>query len=142
MKFDELNPFGIHARGNTHNEQEWGDDTYLTVEDLRAALHPAWHAEALCRGTMKQPGYVQFFIDTGENSRQQRAICARCPVQEKCRQDAIDHGDKHGVWGGTSPRQRRADRAKVSLEDTRERNRLAQQKRRALLAAIDTEDAA
>lgn len=35
-----------------------------------------------------------------------KAICAACPVQEQCRQWAIDNGMIHGFWGGTTQAQR------------------------------------
>lgn len=34
-------------------------------------------------------------------------ICAGCPVAPACLQDALDHDDAHGIWGGLAPHQRR-----------------------------------
>ncbi|WP_290428870.1 WhiB family transcriptional regulator [Rhodococcus antarcticus] len=36
-----------------------------------------------------------------------KAVCARCPVLVLCREDALDRREPHGIWGGTSPRDRR-----------------------------------
>lgn len=36
-----------------------------------------------------------------------KAVCARCPVLDRCRQDALERREPHGIWGGTSPRDRR-----------------------------------
>ena len=36
-----------------------------------------------------------------------KAVCRRCPVQIECLTDALAQGDRFGVWGGLSPRERR-----------------------------------
>lgn len=36
-----------------------------------------------------------------------KAICARCPVQGSCLQYALAEGEREGVWGGTTPGERR-----------------------------------
>ncbi|RNL61905.1 WhiB family transcriptional regulator [Nocardioides marmoriginsengisoli] len=37
-----------------------------------------------------------------------RAVCLGCPVVEPCLQFALDVGVTDGMWGATSPRERRA----------------------------------
>jgi WhiB family transcriptional regulator, redox-sensing transcriptional regulator len=37
-----------------------------------------------------------------------QAICARCPVAADCLDWALRTGQGHGVWGGTTPEERRA----------------------------------
>jgi WhiB family redox-sensing transcriptional regulator len=37
-----------------------------------------------------------------------QAICARCPVAADCLSWALHIGQDHGVWGGTTPEERRA----------------------------------
>lgn len=39
---------------------------------------------------------------------QAQAICARCPVAAACLDWALRIGQDHGVWGGTTPEERRA----------------------------------
>ena len=34
-------------------------------------------------------------------------MCAGCPVRQECLNDALDHFEKHGCWGGLAPRERR-----------------------------------
>ena len=41
----------------------------------------------------------------GQSPMPAKAICARCPVKAECRAYAIEH-DLHGVWGGTTRRER------------------------------------
>ncbi len=36
-----------------------------------------------------------------------RRVCARCPVQQACLQTALDNGEDYGIWGGTTPVERR-----------------------------------
>ncbi|MFD0887055.1 WhiB family transcriptional regulator, partial [Streptosporangium algeriense] len=36
-----------------------------------------------------------------------RKVCARCPVQQECRAYALDRDERHGMWGGLTPGQRR-----------------------------------
>ncbi len=35
------------------------------------------------------------------------ALCARCPVRPACLAHALAIGERHGIWGGLTPRQRR-----------------------------------
>lgn len=37
-----------------------------------------------------------------------KALCSNCPVQEQCRQWALDFGEDAGVWGALSEDERRA----------------------------------
>ena len=36
-----------------------------------------------------------------------KRICAVCPVRIECLEYALEAGEQHGVWGGTSERERR-----------------------------------
>jgi WhiB family redox-sensing transcriptional regulator len=35
-----------------------------------------------------------------------KRICAGCPMRELCLEEAIPYADLHGIWGGTTPRER------------------------------------
>lgn len=37
-----------------------------------------------------------------------KAVCATCPVRAQCLALAIEKGDQHGIFGGTTPNERRA----------------------------------
>jgi WhiB family redox-sensing transcriptional regulator len=43
-----------------------------------------------------------FFIERGSSTAEAKAICERCRVEEQCREYAIEHSERHGVWGGRS----------------------------------------
>ncbi|HEY9249373.1 MAG TPA: WhiB family transcriptional regulator [Rariglobus sp.] len=48
-----------------------------------------------------------WFPDFGEPTRTARAICERCPLQDACLDYALTRGERFGVWGGVSERDRR-----------------------------------
>lgn len=70
--------------------------------NLGAAEHTAWMREGLCAQTDPEA----FFPDKGESPRPARAVCASCPVLARCRDYAVEHYERFGIWGGTSPRER------------------------------------
>lgn len=66
-----------------------------------------WRAQAECRGTDPNA-----FIPEGRGSGEllyieSRQICARCPVKTECLQYALDNGEDYGMWGGTTPQERK-----------------------------------
>lgn len=48
-----------------------------------------------------------FFPSDGVGVEVAKKVCADCPSQEPCLEYALAHRIDHGVWGGTSERQRR-----------------------------------
>lgn len=62
-----------------------------------------WRDLALCAETDPD----SFFPDKGESSRPAKRVCAACEVRTECLQYALDHGERYGVWGGLSERERR-----------------------------------
>ena len=64
---------------------------------------PAWMEAAACRGL--DPDL--FFPEQGHSTLEAMEVCAGCPVAEECRDHAIATGEKQGIWGGTTGRQRR-----------------------------------
>lgn len=58
--------------------------------------------EALCRS---EPD--SFFPEKGGSTRKAKAVCRGCPLAVPCLEYAIDHGERFGVWGGLSERERR-----------------------------------
>ena len=65
------------------------------VYDLIDWLHPAWHAEAACRGHMDL-----MFPGLGESTAVGVALCDRCPVRRQCAEAAV--GEHHGIWAGSN----------------------------------------
>jgi WhiB family redox-sensing transcriptional regulator len=62
-----------------------------------------WMARGNCRD---QPPST-FFPSDGVGVEVARRICATCPVKSPCLEYALRNGVDHGVWGGTSERERR-----------------------------------
>lgn len=48
-----------------------------------------------------------FFPKKGGTANKARKVCAVCPVRVECLNYAIAHDEQHGVWGGTTERERR-----------------------------------
>lgn len=48
-----------------------------------------------------------FFPSDGAGVIAAQRVCRECPVKEPCREYALANNITHGVWGGTSERQRR-----------------------------------
>jgi WhiB family redox-sensing transcriptional regulator len=62
-----------------------------------------WMSTGLCNA---QPPSV-FFPSDGVGVEVAKRICMECPVKDLCREYALEHRIDHGVWGGTSERERR-----------------------------------
>ncbi|MBB5937043.1 WhiB family transcriptional regulator [Streptomyces zagrosensis] len=43
---------------------------------------------------------------TLQQEQEAKAVCARCPIIDMCRDWAVATGQTHGVWGGTSEQER------------------------------------
>lgn len=48
-----------------------------------------------------------FFPERGASTKEAKAVCQGCVVREECLEYAIAHGEKFGIWGGLSERERR-----------------------------------
>jgi WhiB family redox-sensing transcriptional regulator len=65
-----------------------------------------WAERAACR---RRPPEVFFPGNRGREYLAALAVCAACPVREPCLAYALQCGhDLHGVWGGTTHKQRLA----------------------------------
>jgi WhiB family redox-sensing transcriptional regulator len=62
-----------------------------------------WMQRGHCR--FEPPGV--FFPSDGVGVEIAKQICADCPVKGPCLEYALEQRIDHGVWGGTSERQRR-----------------------------------
>jgi WhiB family transcriptional regulator, redox-sensing transcriptional regulator len=48
-----------------------------------------------------------FFPLRGESTAPAKAACRGCVVREECLEYALANGEKFGIWGGMSERERR-----------------------------------
>lgn len=68
----------------------------------------AWQVHGACKGLNPD----LFFPARGESLDPARDVCNACAVKAECLAWALDNGEKWGVWGGTSERERRVLRIK------------------------------
>jgi WhiB family redox-sensing transcriptional regulator len=66
-------------------------------------LVPEWMGDALCA----QVDTELFFPEKGASSREARKVCKSCPVRKECLEFSVKTGQRFGVWGGQSERERR-----------------------------------
>lgn len=62
-----------------------------------------WQASANCLGV--DPDL--FFPERGGSTREAKEVCAGCVVRDECLDYALSNGEKFGIWGGLSERERR-----------------------------------
>jgi WhiB family transcriptional regulator, redox-sensing transcriptional regulator len=62
-----------------------------------------WMAQGNCRLVPAET----MFPSTGTGVTIAQAICAACAVRQTCLEYALLHRIDHGVWGGTSERERK-----------------------------------
>ena len=71
-----------------------------------------WLAKANCMGV--DPDL--FFPQRGASTREAKEVCRGCVVREDCLEFALDNGEKFGIWGGMSERERRRLRRARAIE--------------------------
>lgn len=48
-----------------------------------------------------------FFPERGASTREAKEVCRGCVVRSECLDFAVDNGERFGIWGGLSERERR-----------------------------------
>lgn len=81
---------------------------------LSLADRPAWTKDGACRDHSQLPPSA-WFPERGDDVRPAKAVCGLCLVREECLAHALEHGDKTGIWGGLSERERRRLRRQRAL---------------------------
>ncbi len=70
----------------------WMDDAACATADPELFFNPD--------GTRSM---TEYFSDV----KKAKQVCSRCPVVSRCLQYALEAGEHYGIWGGTTPRERR-----------------------------------
>lgn len=70
---------------------------------MDADLDRSWAALGSCLGL--DPDL--FFPERGASTRDAKAICHGCVVRTECLEYSLLNGEKFGIWGGLSERERR-----------------------------------
>ena len=92
--------------------------SHADLEELRAVLgfdDLSWHDRANCKGANAD----LFFPERGASTRTAKAICRECPVRAECLEFALRSGEKFGIWGGLSERERRRVRRERQIAAAR-----------------------
>ena len=80
------------------------------VENERP-LDKTWQDYSNCLGV--DPDL--FFPERGASTREAKEVCRGCVVREDCLEYALNNGEKFGIWGGMSERERRRIRRQRAL---------------------------
>mgnify|MGYP000160797370 CR=1 FL=1 len=56
-----------------------------------------------------------FFPERGASTREAKEVCRGCIVRLECLEYALTNGEKFGIWGGLSERERRRLRRQRAL---------------------------
>lgn len=78
-------------------EGEWVTDSPLPVPVLD------WQDRGLCAQTDPE----LFFPEKGGSTREAKRVCLSCDVRVECLEYALTNGERFGIWGGLSERERR-----------------------------------
>src|SRR6476620_9557576 len=70
-----------------------------------------WQGQANCLGV--DPDL--FFPERGASTKEAKGVCRGCVVREDCLEYALANGEKFGIWGGMSERERRRIRRARAL---------------------------
>jgi len=82
-----------------------------TFESCDSSARTRRPANASCRGM--GPGF--FFPTNSVAFARAERVCARCPVAAECLAAALEDPSLHGIWGGTSARERQYLRSEEGL---------------------------
>ena len=74
-------------------------------------VEASWQDYANCLGV--DPDL--FFPERGASTREAKEVCRGCVVREDCLEYALANGEKFGIWGGMSERERRRIRRQRAL---------------------------
>lgn len=81
------------------------NDTFIETETT------GWQDLANCLGV--DPDL--FFPERGASTREAKEVCKGCVVRDDCLEYALANGEKFGIWGGLSERERRRIRRQRAL---------------------------
>ena len=81
----------------------------------------SWQMFANCLGV--DPDL--FFPERGASTKEAKQVCQGCVVREDCLEYALANGEKFGIWGGLSERERRRIRRQRALARAAQQTRTA-----------------
>jgi WhiB family redox-sensing transcriptional regulator len=103
----------------TDASQDRPEESTSTPQDEVAV--ESWQAFANCLGV--DPDL--FFPERGASTKEAKQVCQGCVVREDCLEYALANGEKFGIWGGLSERERRRIRRQRALARAAQQSRTA-----------------
>lgn len=96
----------VDMRRRRDDRDELVAELAATMADRRAN---EWRKDAACRGMSVDPaGMRMWHPERGESTMPAKRICwEQCSVRQQCLEDALATGEKFGIRGGLSERERR-----------------------------------
>jgi WhiB family redox-sensing transcriptional regulator len=91
-----------HISASVHGRGYPGMALNIVAGPLEFPDEP-WMGEAIC----SQVDPEVFYPEKGGTTAPAKLICAQCPVVDECLAYALEHGERFGIWGGLSDRERR-----------------------------------
>lgn len=92
-----------------------------TAEGVDEVAAESWQAFANCLGV--DPDL--FFPERGASTKEAKQVCQGCVVREDCLEYTLANGEKFGIWGGLSERERRRIRRQRALARAAQQSRTA-----------------
>ena len=87
----------------------------MHTETESTNLERGWQDQANCLGV--DPDL--FFPERGASTREAKEVCKGCIVRGECLEYALANGEKFGIWGGLSERERRRLRRQRAQDSRR-----------------------
>jgi WhiB family redox-sensing transcriptional regulator len=97
------------------------DGTENAAADPATPNSDSWQLYANCLGV--DPDL--FFPERGASTKEAKQVCQSCVVREECLEYALANGEKFGIWGGLSERERRRIRRQRALARAAQQTRTA-----------------
>jgi WhiB family redox-sensing transcriptional regulator len=95
------------------------EDDMANMDEVGEA--ESWQMFANCLGV--DPDL--FFPERGASTKEAKSVCQGCVVREDCLEYALANGEKFGIWGGLSERERRRIRRQRALARAAQQTRTA-----------------
>lgn len=79
------------------------DDEVTRLFEGEDTTDEEWQDKALCMQTDPEV----FFPEKGGSTKEAKRVCRECEVSVQCLASALRRGERYGIWGGLSERERR-----------------------------------
>ena len=103
------------------NDATYAQPNQPAAEGVDEVAAESWQAFANCLGV--DPDL--FFPERGASTKEAKQVCQGCVVREDCLEYALANGEKFGIWGGLSERERRRIRRQRALARAAQQSRTA-----------------